>query len=202
MSNFGDKDKLDQKALEDLYGKEMARKILDGKPFTTRPALREQLMYLLYFGIGTDPAQHIKKHLNGRTARASSSRDVALNHFVTKSKVVRTCIFEARFSHNAGKIEQAGIEFVTTTDKHTNVRRSNGATKHNVEHMSYYMILVLDPDFSVEEIRNAKLVRNQQTNHTKSFASSRNRKRSRSDEEWDGEVKGKGKGPAAVVALL
>jgi hypothetical protein len=64
--------------------------------------------------------------------------------------------------------------------------------------MSYYMILVLDPDFSAEEIRNAKLVRNQQTNHTKSFASPRNRKRSRSDEEWDGEAKGKGKGPAAA----
>jgi hypothetical protein len=35
--------------------------------------------------------------------------------------------------------------------------------------MSYYMILVLDPDFSAEEIRNAK--RAKKTNHTKSFAS-------------------------------
>jgi hypothetical protein len=79
----------------------------------------------------------------------------ALNHFVTKSKAVRTCIFEVGFSHNACKIEQAGIEFITATDKHTNVRRSNGDTKHNAEHMYYCMILVLDPDFSAEEIRDA-----------------------------------------------
>ena len=205
MSDFGDKEELDQNDLEELYGEEMARKVLDGELFTTRPALRKQLMYLLYFGVGggslTGTSTHIKTHLNGRKAGAGSTRDVALNHFVAKPKVVRTCIFEVGFGHNAGKIEQAGIEFITGTDKHTNVRKSNGVKNH-VEHMSYYMILVLDPDFSAEEIRNAKRVKSKQTNHTKSFASSRNRKRSRSDEEWDGEVKGKGKGPAAVVTLL
>ena len=52
LSDFGDKEELDKDALEKLYGEEMARKVLDGELFTTRPALRKQLMYLLYFGIG------------------------------------------------------------------------------------------------------------------------------------------------------
>jgi hypothetical protein len=136
LSDFGDKEELDQNDLEELYGEEMARKVLDGELFTTRPALRKQLMYLLYFGVGggslTGTSTHIKTHLNGRKAGAGSTRDVALNHFVAKPKVVRTCIFEVGFGHNAGKIEQAGIEFVTTTDKHTNVRRSNGAIQNTM----------------------------------------------------------------------
>ena len=57
--------------------------------------------------------------------------------------------------------------------------------------MYYYMILVLDPDFSAEEIRAAKRV---QSKHTKGAGTRKHLKRSRSDEEWDGEVKGKGKG--------
>ena len=96
MSDFGDKEELDKGALEKLYGKEMAREVLDGELFTTRPALRKQLMYLLYFGIGggslTTASTHIKTHLNGRKAGAGSSRGSALNHFVAKSKAVRTCI--------------------------------------------------------------------------------------------------------------
>jgi hypothetical protein len=132
LSDFGDKEELDKNALEELYGEEMARKVLDEELFTTRPALRQQLMYLLYFGIGgvslTTASTHIKAHLNGRKAGAGSTRGSALNHFVAKSKVVRTCIFEVAFSHNAAKIEQAGIEFVTTTDKQTDVRTSNCAT--------------------------------------------------------------------------
>jgi hypothetical protein len=214
LSDFGDKEELDYNAPEKLYGEEMARKVLDGEHFTTRPALRKQLMYLLYFGIGGvslgKASQHTKAHLNGRKAGAGSTRDSALNHFVAKSKVVRTCIFEVAFSHNAAHIEQAGIEFVTTTDKHThtNVRTSNQAYKHNVEHMYYYMILVLDPDFSAEEIRDAKRVRSKNTKGCANGAGSRplyNRKRKltsttaieiehSSDEEWDGEGKGKGKG--------
>jgi hypothetical protein len=62
--------------------------------------------------------------------------------------------------------------------------------------MYYYMILVLDPDFSAEEIRDAKRLRSKNTKGSMHGTSSRAiaRKRSRSDEEWDGEVKGKGKG--------
>jgi hypothetical protein len=102
LSDFGDKEELDKGALEKLYGKEMARKALDGELFTTRPALRKQLMYLLYFGIGgvslRGTATHIKAHLNGRKAGAGSSRGPALNHFVAKSKAVRTCIFSKSHS--------------------------------------------------------------------------------------------------------
>jgi hypothetical protein len=88
LSDFGDEERLDKKALEELYGEEMARKLLDGELFTTRPALREQMMYLLYFGIGGvslhGASQNIKNHLNGRKtgAGAGSSRGSALNHFV------------------------------------------------------------------------------------------------------------------------
>jgi hypothetical protein len=71
--------------------------------------------------------------------------------------------------------------------------------------MNYYIILVLGPDFSAEEIRAVKRVfsRPSKASHGRSGGSSgsspqpqrRTRyKEDSSDEEWDGEGKGKGKG--------
>jgi hypothetical protein len=49
-----------------------------------------------------------------------------------------------------------GIDFVTETKKQTNIRDSSAHSDALAERMYYYMIPVLDPDFSAEEIRTAK----------------------------------------------
>jgi hypothetical protein len=60
------------------------------------------------------------------------------------------------------------------------------------------MILVLGPDFSAEEIRDAKRVRSKNTKGSNGGFKGSKRKsieiEHSSDEEWDGEGKGKGKG--------
>ena len=76
--------------------------------------------------------------------------------------------------------------------------------------MYYYMILVLDPDFSAEEIRAAKRVQSKMSIGSKTKGTRKRRTNKEmadehysplvteiedsSDEEWDGEGKGKGKG--------
>jgi hypothetical protein len=67
-------------------------------------------------------------------------------------------ILQVEFSHNSAVTEQVGIGFVSNTDKQTDVRSSGAEAKHKVDIMYYYMILVLDPDFSAREIRAAKRV--------------------------------------------
>jgi hypothetical protein len=52
LNVFTDEERLGVNILGDLYGEPMASKILQEKDFTTRPEVREMLMYLLYFGIG------------------------------------------------------------------------------------------------------------------------------------------------------
>jgi hypothetical protein len=146
LSGYNDKDKLSMKVLAELHGDEMAIKILlqspggvgegvvRGNQFTTRPLVKDLLMYLLYFGIGGEKnccAKYIIQHLSGRKAGTSSSADSCLNHFVTKAKVVTTCIFELNFPHKSNVAEQAGINFVTTTGMQTNVRQSGAVGKHD-----------------------------------------------------------------------
>jgi hypothetical protein len=48
-----------------------------------------------------------------------------------------------------------GIDFVTATGKQTNINDS-GAKSEPAAIMYYYIMLVLDPDFSAEEIRTTK----------------------------------------------
>ena len=94
-----------------------------------------------------------------------------MNHFVTGDKVVRTCVFKLDFSHYPSKAEQMGIDFVTETKKQTNIRESSAHSDAlAAERMYYYMILVLDPDFSAKEIRTAKnlnVPRGNKISHTK-----------------------------------
>jgi hypothetical protein len=157
LNDFTNESRLDVNILGALYGEPMARKILQEKESITRPEVREMLMYLLYFGIGgksNSCASHMKYHLNGR--KTKEQRDSSLNHFVTGDKVVRTCVFKLDFSHYPSKAEQMGIDFVTETKKQTNIRESSAHSDALAERMYYYMILVLDPDFSAKEIRTAK----------------------------------------------
>ena len=79
-----------------------------------------------------------------------------MNHFVTGDKVVQTCVFKLDFSHLPSQAEQMGIDFVTETKKQANIRDSSAHSDALAERMYYYMILVLDPDFSAEEIRTTK----------------------------------------------
>jgi hypothetical protein len=126
LNVFTDEEHLGVKILGDLYGEPMASKILQEKDFTTRPEVREMLMYLLYFGIGGKPnscAKYMRSHLNGRVTPAL--RDPCLNHFVTGDKAVQTCVFKLEFSHNPSETEQVGIDFVTTTKKQTNIKLSS-----------------------------------------------------------------------------
>ena len=157
LNDFTNEARLGVNILGALYGEPMARKILQEKESITRPEVREVLMYLFYFGIGGKSnccAAFMKYHLNGR--KTKEQRDSGLNHFVTGDKVVRTCVFKLEFSHNPGQAEQMGIEFVTETKKQTNIKVSGADKDALAERMYYYMILVLDPDFSAKEIRTAK----------------------------------------------
>ena len=97
---------------------------------------------------------YLKHHLNGR--KSKEQRGSSLNHFVTGDKVVQTCVFKLDFSHLPSQAEQMGIDFVTETKKQTNIRESSAHSDALAERMYYYMILVLDPDFSAKEIRTAK----------------------------------------------
>jgi hypothetical protein len=136
----------------------MATKLLQDEESITRPEVREKLMYLLYFGIGGKSngcACHLKHHLNGRMGSTKGTRDSSLNHFVTGDKVVKTCVFKLWFDHLPNLAEQVGIDFVTASGKQTNINAST-AKSEPAEIMYYYMILVLDPDFSAEEIRTTK----------------------------------------------
>jgi hypothetical protein len=115
-------------------------------------------MYLLYFGVGGKSnacARHLKHHMNGRIGSTKGSRDASLNHFVTGDKVVKTCVFKLDFEHLPNLAEQVGIDFVTATAKQTNTNASV-AKSEPVKIMYYYMLLVLDPDFSAEEIGTTK----------------------------------------------
>jgi hypothetical protein len=76
---------------------------------------------------------------------------------VTGNKVVKTCVFKLSFDHVPGDAEQVGIDFVTATGKQTNINRSSATKSEPAEIMYYYMMLVLDPDFSAEEIRTTKM---------------------------------------------
>jgi hypothetical protein len=165
LNDFTDEHRLDVNILRELYGEPMATKILQTAEgatgegdFTTRPEVREMIMYLLYFGIGgkdNSCAKYMRGHLNGRST--PSAHDSALNHFVTGDKVVQTCVFKLEFSHSPNQAEQMGIDFVTETKKQTNIKLSGAGKAVLAKRMYYYMILVLDPEFSAEEIRTAKV---------------------------------------------
>jgi hypothetical protein len=63
-----------------------------------------------------------------------------------------------------------GIDFVTETKKQTNIKVSGADKDALAERIYYYMILVLDPDFSAKEIRTAKnnnVSRSNKNNHAK-----------------------------------
>ena len=83
-------------------------------------------------------------------------RDSSLNHFVTGDKVVQTCVFKLDFSHLPSQAEQMGIDFVTETKKQTDAKQSGAGKAVFAKRMYYYMVLVLDPEFSAEETRTAK----------------------------------------------
>jgi hypothetical protein len=122
--------------------------------------VREEFMCLLYFGIGgkkNSCAKYKRVHLNGRST--PGVRDSSLNHFVTRDKVVQTCVFKLDFVHSPNQAEQVGIDFVSlvsNTQKQTNMKLSSADKDGPVKLMYYYMILVLDPGFSAKEIGNAK----------------------------------------------
>jgi hypothetical protein len=158
LIDYTNEERLDVITLGALYGEAMATKLLQDEESITRPEVREKLMYLLYFGIGGKSngcASHLKHHLNGRLGSTKGSRDSSLNHFVTGDKVVKTCVFKLWFDHLPNLAEQVGIDFVTATAKQTNINAS-AAKSEPAGLMYYYMILVLDPDFSAEEIRTTK----------------------------------------------
>ena len=65
-------------------------------------------------------------------------------------------MFKLDFVHTKSEAEQLGIDFVTETQKQTNVRPSTADKDGSVKLMYYYMVLVLGPEFSAKEIRDAK----------------------------------------------
>jgi hypothetical protein len=133
-------------------------------------------MYLLYFGIGGKSnhcASHLKHHLNGRIGSTKGSRDSSLNHFVTGDKVVKTCVFKLDFEHLPSLAEQVGINFVTATAKQTNTNASAANKSEPAKIMYYYMMLVLDPGFSAEEIRTKKKRNSAKPTGMKSFSAVR-----------------------------
>jgi hypothetical protein len=158
LNDYTNEQQLDVITLTALYGEAMAMKLLQDEETITRLEVREKLMYLLYFGIGGKSnkcSTYLKHHLNGRVGSVKGNRDSSLNHFVTGHKVVKTCVFKLSFDHLPNLAEQAGIDFVTATGKQTNINDS-GAKSEPAEIMYYSMMLVLDPDFSAEEIRTTK----------------------------------------------
>jgi hypothetical protein len=169
LSKFGDDKELTMDDLDTVYPSDFVDRIWDelgdrgSRAYLEEgtPILRKHIMkaleYLLYFGIGgktlSGAAKHMKSHLNGRASRFR--RDPAFNHMVSKDKFVRTTIFQVDGNHIPQEVEDAGIDIISETGMQTNLSAST-ANYPMVKKMFYYLIVVINPEFTAAQVRASK----------------------------------------------